>query len=242
MQYESSDQPDSRQEIRREGLFPIGQSSGGSTSPILPNVSVNSAYPHEAPPLPTALRKRPGCVMMAAAVLFYLGVLLLSQFGEAVTDGDTFSGFASLAMSGLLFVMSIGLLKMYRWAVHLVLIYSIIWFGEFVGRQLIWLSVINSYMTHPITKMMLFGVMAGFCLVVAILPAVVFWWFWRKRLEFAPHALVDSWGRLIYVLAAVIMMASVVSTLVDADSAVLDELEPRLKQLRELDADMYDQW
>ncbi len=239
MQYESSDQVDTREVVGSEKPAPLALPLTVPSGPVAPMPQV---APHQVRPMPAAIPSRPGCVAAAAAVLFFLSMSSACRFSTALSDANIFGGVASFASSMLLFMTAVGLFRMYRWAVNLVLIYCVVWSGEFLGTQLISLSIINSYMTHPISRVMLFGVMVVLCLIVLILPSFVFWWFWRRRRDFGPHPIVESWGRSLYILALVIMVAGAASTLVDTNSTMPEQLEPQLKQLRQMDAEMYETW
>lgn len=240
MQYESSDQIESREVVgpekpRFSGLpLPIPTTSAAATVP--------QVVPPQVQPLPTAIPARPGCVAAASAVLFFIAMSSACRFSVALSDGELFGALASFASSMLLLLMAGGLFRTYRWAVNLVLIYSVVRIGEMLGALLIWLSLVNPYMTHPVSKIILLGTGLVLALGLLILPGVVFWWFWRRRRDFGAHPLVENWGRSLYVLAAVIMIAGSASALIDTNNTMPEELESELKQLRQMDAQMYETW
>ncbi|MBI5929346.1 MAG: hypothetical protein HY862_08565 [Chloroflexi bacterium] len=240
MQYESSDQIETREAMGPELPRPSALPFNGPSLPTAPVPPVD--FPAQARPLPSAIPARPGCVMAASSVLFFLAASASCRFSEALSNGNLFGAFASFASSVLIFMIALGLFRMYRWAANLVLIYCVAWSVEFVGTQLISVSIINPYMTHPVSKILLFGVMLVMSLVVLMLPAVAFWWFWRRRRDFGRNPMVENWGRPLYILATVIMIAGAVSTLLDTNNTMPEQLEPQMKQLRQMDADMYNVW
>ncbi len=239
MQYESSDQVDTREVVGPEkprfSALPL-------PIPAAPAAPLPQVAPPQAQSLPTAIPARPGCVVAASAVLFFIAMSSACRFSVALSDGELFGALASFASSMLLLSMAGGLFRMYRWAVNLVLIYSVVRIGEMLGALLIWLSLVNPYMTHPVSKIILLGTGLVLALGLLILPCVIFWWFWRRRRDFGAHPLVESWGRSLYVLAAVIMIAGSASALIDTNNTMPEELESELKQLRQMDAQMYETW
>lgn len=236
MQHEFSDQIDSREGVEASPQRPL------AIPPMPMQPQPLFARPIPPQPLPMAMPARPGCVVAAVAVLFFISTTASCRFMAALGEGDIFSGFANFALSVLLIITALGLFRMFRWAANLVLIYTGVWSAEFLGTQLISLSIINRYMTHPVSKLMVYGVMAVLCGVVLIFPAIVFWWFWRRRRNFYSNPIVESWGRAVYVLAAVIMIAGAAATLIEANNTLPEQLEPQLRQLRQMDSQMHDSW
>jgi hypothetical protein len=200
----------------------------------------------QTPPVPlyrpAAPLVRPGCVVATSAVFFFMAMTVSCRLISSLAENDLFGVLANFILGVLLVMASVGLIRMYRWAVNLVLLYCIAWSVEFLGTQLISLSILNQNLTHPMSKAVVYGAWFAVSATVILFPTAIFWWFWRKRRSFVGHPLVESWGRAVYVLAAVVMVAGVVASLISATQTLPDALEPQARDLRQIDRQMDELW
>jgi hypothetical protein len=242
MNYEYSDQVDMHVvPMARPGPPPL---PGQSPFPAMRSPVPAAAYPPApaAPRSPAEPLVRPGCVAATSALFFFMSTMASWRFIAALSESDAFGVLANASLSFLLVMIAIGLFRRYRWAVHLLLLYCVVWSVEFIGTQLVALSILNPHVNHPVTIVTLWGVWLGVAGAVLLFPAVGFWWFWRKRRYFIALPVVETWGRAVYALALAVMIAGAAQSVLDARRTMPDQLEPQIEQVEDVDRQMQELW
>jgi hypothetical protein len=179
----------------------------------------------------TLTLRRPGCV--TATALFFAGAALFATLGLAgsLVLADLIGIIGNMGQAILLTVTAIGLWFMYRWAVHLVILFCITNIIRLFLFPVVSYVIVDEWVHNSLARIIMIVTWGGMVLLGVGVLGWILRWFAKTRRFFLENDIFPQWEQSLYILAIVILVFDLITSM----TALPDLYESQRAQFEEID-------